>query len=189
MELNLVNYQNRHSLKSKVGRAVWNIIWLFMFRPTISRSFIFNAWRVFLLKLFGAKVGRGTIVLSSCRIWQPWKLEIGKYSNLGEHVDCYSVDKIVLGDQVVVSNGAFLCGASHDIQSSTMELKSRPIFLRNCSWVAARAIVLPGVTIGEGAVVGAGSVVAKDVLPWTIVAGNPAREIKKRILTDEETHR
>lgn len=185
MKLDLAHYRNRHSKRSKIARALWFVVWLFLFRPTISRSRFFIAWRNRLLLLFGAKIGCRSVVMSSCRIWQPWQLEMGNYSCLGERVDCYSVDRIVIGNRVVVSDGAYLCGASHDITSPTMELIHKPIILGDDSWVAARAIILPGVTVGEGAVVGAGSVVTRDVAPWTVVAGNPAREIKKRVLRDE----
>jgi len=119
-------------------------------------------------------------VLPSCKVSQPWKLTMGDYSCLSEHVDCYSVDRITIGSQVVVSQGSFLCCASHDISSPTMELTYAPIAICDQVWVAARAFVGPGVTVGEGGVVGACAVVTKDVESWTVVAGNPARFIKKR---------
>ena len=105
---------------------------------------------------------------------------MGDYSCLSEHVDCYSVDQIIIGSQVVVSQGAFLCCASHDISSPTMELICKPIVIESQAWVAARAFVGPGVTVGEGAVVSACAVVTRDVEPWTVVAGNPAQVIKRR---------
>ena len=178
MKLDLKNYKNRHSLRSKVARAVWNVVWLLLFRPT-PRGVLYG-WRRFLLRFFGAKIGRGVNVLPSCRIWQPWNLSMGDFSCLSEGVECYSVAKITVGAQVVVSQGAFLCTASHDIASPLMELIYKPISINNQAWVAARAFIGPGVTIGEGAVVGACAVVTKDVEPWTVVAGNPARVIKKR---------
>ncbi len=107
---------------------------------------------------------------------------MGDYSCLSENVDCYSVDKITIGKQVVVSQGAFLCCASHDISSQIMELTYKPITIKDNAWVAAEAFIGPGVNIGEGAVVGARAVVTKDVAPWTVVAGNPAKFIKKRVL-------
>ena len=181
MNLDLKNYKNRHSLASKFARVLWSIVWMFLFRPT-PRGNIFRPWRIFLLKLFGANVKWTSNVLPSCRIWQPWKLTMGDYACLSENVDCYTVDDIVIGAQATVSQGVKLCSASHDISSRIMELTTHPIHIGENAWVAGWSIILPGVTIGEGAVVGAGSVVTKDVEPWSVVAGNPAKEIKKRVL-------
>ncbi len=180
-ELDLKNYKNRHSLKSKIARVLWNVVWLVLFRPT-PRGNLFRPWRIALLKLFGAKVKWSSNVLPSCRIWQPWKLTMGEYSCLSENVDCYTVDEIVLGDQVTVSQNATLCTAGHDISSQIMALTYAPINIGSNAWVAAYAREMPGVTIGEGAVVGAGAVVTKDVEPWAVVGGNPAKFIKKRVL-------
>ena len=180
-KLDLKNYKNRHSLKSKIGRVVWNVVWLLFFRTT-PRGNLFRPWRIALLKLFGAKVEWSSNVLPSCRIWQPWNLTMGAYACLSENVDCYTVDKIVIEAQATVSQGVKLCSASHDISSRIMELTTSPIHIGENAWVAGWSIILPGVTIGEGAVVGAGSVVTKDVEPWSVVVGNPAKFIKKRVL-------
>lgn len=183
-ELELKNYRNRHSLKSKIGRLVWNVVWLLFFRPT-PRGNLFRPWRIVLLKLFGAKVEWSSNVLPSCRIWQPWKLTMGAYACLSENVDCYTVDEIKIGAQATVSQGVKLCTAGHDISSKIMELTYAPISIGENSWVAAWSIVLPGVSIGAGAVVAAGAVVTKDVEPWTVVGGNPAKFIKKRELKND----
>ena len=183
-ELDLKNYQNRHSLKSKLARALWNVAWILLFRPT-PRGNLFRPWRIALLKLFGANVRRTSNVLPSCRIWQPWKLTMGEYACLSENVDCYSVDEITIGNEATVSQGVKLCTAGHDIASRTMELTHHPITVRNSAWIAGWSLLLPGVTIGEGAVVAAGAVVTKDVEPWTVVGGNPAKFLKKRVLTDD----
>lgn len=182
--LDLKNYKNRHSVNSKLARALWNVAWLFLFRPT-PRGLLYG-WRRFLLRLFGAQIGRGVNILPSCKIWQPWNLTMGNYSCLSEKVDCYSVDKIFIGAQVVVSQGVFLCCASHDISSPIMELTYKPITIKDNAWIAAGAFVAPGVVIGEGAVVGARAVVTKDVAPWTVVAGNPAKFIKERVMRATE---
>lgn len=183
MQLELRNYRNRHSLKSKIGRVLWNVVWLLLFRPT-PRGNLFRPWRIFLLKLFGAKVQWSSNVLPSCMVWQPWNLTMGAYACLSENVDCYTVAPIVIGDQATVSQGVKLCTAGHDISSKIMELTYRPIVIGANAWVSGWAIVLPGVTIGEGSVVAAGAVVSKDVDSWSVVGGNPAKFIKRRVLED-----
>lgn len=184
------DYKNRHSGKSKLVRALWSVVELLLFRPTPNHAgrFLnrrFNDWRAFLLRLFGARIGRPSLVHSTVKVWQPWRMIVGDGAAIAEGVDFYNVADITIGDQAVVSRDAFLCGAGHDVSSPVMELTYAPITIGSMAWVGARAIVLPGVTIGEGAVVGAGAVVAKDVPPWTIVAGNPARIIGKREVKPE----
>ena len=185
--LDLRNYKNRHSRKSKVARALWNIVWLLLFRPTPSRGLrSFDLWRVFLLRIFGAKIGVYSSVKNTVRIWQPWNLEIGDWTVISEDCEIYNVDKVVIGSRVDVSAGTYVCTAGHDIESPTMELTYAPVVIGDDVWIAARAIVLPNVRIGDGAVVAAGAVVTKDVEPWTVVGGNPARILKKRILKQSE---
>ena len=108
---------------------------------------------------------------------------MGEYACLSADVDCYSVDSITVCDQATVSQGVKLCCAGHDISSRILELTHRPIFIEQSAWVAAWSIILPGVTVGEGAVVAAGAVVTKDVEPWTVVGGNPAKFIKMRVIS------
>lgn len=181
--LDLKNYKNRHSLKSKMARAVWNIVWLLLFRPTPDRGLsLFVRWRIILLRLFGAKIGKHCAVRNSAKIWQPWNLELGDWAAISEDCDIYSADIIRIGDRSTISKGAFLCGASHDVTSPIMELTCAPITIGHDAWVASRSIILPGVSIGDGAVVAAGAVVTKDVEPWTVVGGNPAKIIKKRVI-------
>lgn len=182
MELELKNYKNRHTLKSKVLRVVWSVVWAVLFRTT-PRGNLFRPWRIALLKLFGAKVKWTSNVLPTCKIWYPPNLTMGDYACLSEDVDCYTVAPIDLGDNATVSQGVKLCTASHDISSKIMELTYKPIIIGANSWIAGWSIILPGVTIGEGAVVAAGSVVVKNVEPWTVVGGNPAMFIKKRDLS------
>ena len=177
--LDLSQYKNRHSFKDKLKRLIWNIVWLTVFKGSFTH---FHVWRIFLLRLFGAKIGRGCAIFPSVIIRAPWKLAMGNYSSLSANVECYSVDSILLGNHVVVSKDVFLCCASHDISAPCMDLTHRPIIIHDQAWIAARAFIGPGVTVGEGAVVGACAVVTKDVNPWTVVAGNPAKFIKQREL-------
>lgn len=185
MQLDLQHYQNRHSHDSKMRRLRWNIVYWLLYRISPDKIYFFERWRVGLLRFFGAKIGPLThSIYSTSLIWAPWNLELGDNVALSQCTNIYAVDKITIGNNVVVSREAFLCTASHDISSPIMELTTAPITIGNNVWICARAIVLPGVTIGDGAVVAAGAVVTKDVEPWTVVGGNPARVIKKRELAD-----
>jgi putative colanic acid biosynthesis acetyltransferase WcaF len=163
-------------------RVIWGIVWLLLFRPSPR---VLHAWRRMLLRLFGAKIGRGALVYPSCTIWAPWNLEMRDFSQLGPNVDCYCVDKIVLEDYAIVSQYCYLCSASHDYQRLDLPTISAPIRIGQRAWVCADVFIAPGVCVGEGAVVGARSSVFKNVEPWSVVTGNPAKFIKKRvILTD-----
>ena len=180
---NQYQYQNRLNLKNKLGRLLWGWTWLLLFRPTPRQ---FHSWRVFLLRLFGAKIGKKCHVYPSCKIWAPWNLEMGDHSCLSFDVDCYCVDKIVLGANVTVSQYSYLCSASHDISDLHMALITAPIRINDGAWVTAKTFISPGVTVGEGAVVAACAVVTKDVEQWTVVGGNPAKFIKKRVMKNNQ---
>jgi putative colanic acid biosynthesis acetyltransferase WcaF len=134
--------------------------------------------------LFGAKIGRGVHPYPSAKIWAPWNLEMGDHSCLSFNVDCYSVAKVEIGAHATISQYSYLCTATHDFMVPDMPLVTAPIRVGEGAWVAACAFVGPGVTIGEGAVVGARAVVTKNVEAWTVVIGNPARFIKKRMLVN-----
>jgi len=163
----------------KARRAVWNAVWLVAFRPS-PRTFF--AWRRLLLRLFGARIAPTARVLHSTRIWAPWNLAMEDLSILAEGVDCYNVDKVTLGERAIVSQYSCLCTASHDICDPAFSLVTAPIILEKRAWVAGRAMIGMGVTLGEGSVVAMGSVVVKPVEPWTVVGGNPAVLLKRRIV-------
>lgn len=181
MQLDLKKYKNRHSLKSKMLRYIWGIVWFVLFRPTPKIGF--NRWRILLLRCFGARIGKNCVIHPSAKFWLPSNLEIGNWVAISERSFLYSVDKITIGDSVTISQEVFLCCASHDISSPIMELIYKPITINDQAWIASRAFISPGISIGEGAVVAACSVVTKNVSGWTVVAGNPARPIKNRVLT------
>jgi putative colanic acid biosynthesis acetyltransferase WcaF len=109
---------------------------------------------------------------------------MGNYSAIGPHAVCYNPDKIFLGSKVTISQRAYLCTASHDISHPHIPLITEPVRIESFAWVAADAFVGMGVNVGEGAVIGARAAVFKDVEPWTVVGGNPARIIKKRIVNE-----
>ena len=160
------------------------IIWFFVNVTLFSMFFLsqMKFLRNLLLRIFGAKLTLGVMVYPSCRIFAPWNLSIGKYSCIGPNTTIYNKAPVVIGENCVISQGAYLCTASHDISKKSHDLITKPIIIKNRAWVAAEAFIGPGVTIGEGAVVGARAAVFKDVEPWTVVGGNPAKVIKKRVI-------
>lgn len=162
---------------NKLARLAWNIVWATLFWPS---PVLLHGWRRFLLRLFGARIAAGASVYPSAKIWAPWNLEMSEGACLGPHVDCYSVDRIVLGRQALVSQYAFLCTASHDYEDLGMPLVTGPITIGDRAWVTAGVFVGPGVSVGEGAVALARAVVVRDVEPWTVVGGAPARLVKQR---------
>lgn len=110
---------------------------------------------------------------------------MGRYACLASDVDCYNVARITIGDNTTISQGAYLCTASHDITDPLNPLITAPIVIEDQTWVAAHAFIGMGVTIGQGAVVGARAAVFKDVAPWTVVGGNPAKFLKNRVIKND----
>ena len=136
-----------------------------------------------MLRLFGAKIGRHVHISNTAKIWMPWKFSIGDWSAIGEEVWIYNLGSISIGKAVTISQKAHLCAGNHDYQDPSMPLLKPPITVADQAWICADAFIGPGVTVNEGAVVGARAVVVKNIDPWNVVAGNPARFIKKRNLT------
>lgn len=154
--------------------VIWRII-----NATIFTIIGFRG-RTHLLRAFGANISGSSYIYASVRIYAPWNLEMEDGCVLGPKVEVYNKAKVCIGRQAVISQKSFICTAGHDINSPRMALVAKPIMVGRYSWVAAQAIVLPGVMVGEGAVVAAGAVVAKSVEPWTVVGGNPAKMLKVR---------
>ena len=166
-----------HSLRHRAARTVWNAVWLLLFRPSPRPL---HVWRRALLRLFGARIAAGVRIYPSTRIWAPWNLQMESGSCLGDFVDCYCVAPIHIGREATVSQYSYLCAATHDYEAARMPLVVSPITIGASAWVCADVFVGPGVTVGEGAVLGARAAVCGDVEPWTVVGGNPARVIKRR---------
>lgn len=173
-------YRNRLSLKNKIGRVVWNIVYVIAFRPFFLN--LFNPWRLFLLRLFGASIHPKAFIYSSVKIWAPWNLEMGAYSCLAPYVNCYNTAFIKIGAHSTISQRSYLCASSHNITDRFHSLITAPIIIEDQVWIATDAFVGMGTIIKQGAVVGARACIFKDVAPWTVVGGNPAKMIKKRIV-------
>jgi putative colanic acid biosynthesis acetyltransferase WcaF len=181
-KVDLSKYKNVLSRKNQIARFIWTLVWGIFARP-LPRS-LGNEWKLFLLRLFGAKIHKKAVVYSNVRIYMPWNLEMDAYACLAPEVDCYNAAKIKIGAHTTVSQKSYLCAASHDISKSNNPLITAPIIIEDQAWIGASVFIGMGVTIGQGAVVGATASVYKNVEPWTIVGGNPAKFIKKREITD-----
>jgi putative colanic acid biosynthesis acetyltransferase WcaF len=173
---------NRSARKYPVGEMVRRVLWgvgavLFRWTPRI-----LYGWRNTLLRLFGAEVGANVRIHNTATIYFPWKFSIGDWSSVGEDALVYNLGPISIGEQTTVSQRAHLCAGTHDASDPAMPLQKPPIAIGNQAWICADAFVGPGVTVGEGAVVGARAVAVKDIDAWTIVGGNPAQPIKERTL-------
>lgn len=168
-------YASELSLSNKLGRLLWAVVYLLLFRIT-PRPFHF--WRCFLLRLFKARIGTNVKVYATARIWAPWNLEIQDGAILGDRVDCYCVAPIRIGKCTVISQDSCLCAATHDHHSENFTLIPKSIEIGDHSWIAARAFIGPGVRVGDRAVVGACAVVFKDVPALQTVVGNPAHRLE-----------
>lgn len=134
--------------------------------------------RVALLRAFGAKIGRGVVIRANAHITFPWKLTVADDVWIGEETLLLTLAPIVIGSDVCISQRAFLCTGSHDFRSGEFDLITKPIRVGSGCWIAAQAFIAPGVELGSGSMVCAGSIVVRDVPPGKTVRGNPAAEIE-----------
>ena len=170
-------YVSPWSFREKLGRLAWEICWAFFCAWTPKPL---NPWRLFWLRCFGAKVEGTPFVHQRARIQIPWNLTLRHRSCLGDGANAYSLGEIELGAGSTVAQEAYLCTGTHDFSRSSLNLRTAKITIGPDAFVSARAFILPGVVVGQGAIVGACAVVTRDVAPAMIVAGNPAREIGRR---------
>jgi putative colanic acid biosynthesis acetyltransferase WcaF len=164
-------------LKHRLFRAAWNLTWAALGRWTPVPLY---GWRRFLLNSFGARISSKARVYPGTTIWYPPNLSMGDHSVIGPGVIVYDMDRIEIGDYAIISQRAHLCGGTHDPDDANFQLIPKPITIGAKAWVAAEAFVGPGVTIGEGAVLGARGVAVKSIAPWQIHGGNPAKLIRER---------
>ena len=172
-----------YPLSHRLFRLLWLSVWTLLASWTPPPL---HAWRRGLVRLFGGKIAPTAEIYASVRIWYPPNVEMGDHSCLGPGVDCYSVARIVLGPGALVSQRAYLCAGTHDISDPNFSLVARPITIGPQAWVAAEAFVGPGVTVGEGAVLGARGVAVRDLQAWSVYGGNPARRLKARSRLSQE---
>lgn len=166
-----------YSILNRAFRAIWAVVYVLFYRPSPRP---FHGWRIFLLRLFGAKLGQKCHFHRTVRVWAPWNLVCADRVCVADGVELYNPSLLTLGSHVIVSQGAYVCGATHLYNDPSFRLVSYPMIFEAYSWICARAIVSPGVNIGRGAVLGLGSLATRDLEPFGVYAGIPARKIKER---------
>jgi len=156
---------------------LWWLVQTTLFRPSPQ---VLYGWRRWLLRRFGARIGKGVLLRPSVRITYPWKLTIGDHAWIGDDVVLYTLGDIAIGAHAVVSQRSYLCTGSHDYTRTTFDIFARPIVIGAQAWLATDVFVAPGVAIGAGTVVGARSSVFKSLPGGVIARGNPAVMVRQR---------
>lgn len=163
--------------KSKIVVQLWWIIQdtLFAWSP----QFLYG-WRRFLLRVFGAKIGKGVLIRSTVKITYPWNIEIGDYCWIGEENVLYSLGKITIGNNVALAHKVYINTGGHDYKKISFDIFAEPVVIEDQCWITNDVYIAPGVTVGKGSVIAARSSVLKNISEGKIYAGTPAKEIKNR---------
>jgi putative colanic acid biosynthesis acetyltransferase WcaF len=164
-------------LRNRVARLLWALGYYLLFRLS-PRPFF--GWRVTVLRLFGGQLGADCKIYPSCRIWAPWNLVCEDVVAIAEGSEIYNPALVTLKSHAIISQGAYLCGATHKHDDPSFRLVARPITVGAYAWICARANVSPGVEVGEGAVLGMASLATRNLEPWGVYGGVPARRIGSR---------
>jgi putative colanic acid biosynthesis acetyltransferase WcaF len=170
------------SLGNRLRRLVWNTCWVIFYRFS-PRPFF--AWRALLLKAFGAKLASGCKFYPRSIVHSPWNLVCEELVAVADGAELYNPAPLRIGSHAIISQGAYLCGATHDFDDPAFPLLAFAMELGPYSWVCARACVAPGANVGEGAVLGLASVATRNLEPWTVYAGAPAVRVKERVHSTE----
>ena len=165
------------SLRNRLARALWGLACALLFRPSPRPL---HAWRAALLRSFGATLGPDCHIYPRARIWAPWNLVCEDVVAIADEAIVYNPALIRIGSHAVISQQAYLCGATHDVHDARFPLVAKPISIGPRAWICARATVLPGLTVAEGAVLALGGVATRDLEPWTIYGGIPAIRLGER---------
>jgi putative colanic acid biosynthesis acetyltransferase WcaF len=170
-------YASPWNRSEQIRMLVWEWCWI-VFCVWTPKPL--NRWRLFWLRLFGARLEGRPFVHQRARIQIPWNLIMGDRACLGDRANAYSLGPIEIGARATVAQEVYLCAGTHDFNDPTLPLQTAPVRVGEDAFVGARALVLPGVSIGARAIVGAGSVVSRDVPANVVVAGNPCRVLRPR---------
>ncbi len=165
------------SLRNRLARLLWNLTWAVFFRLSPRPL---HGWRSLLLRCFGANLGPGCHIYPGAKIWAPWNLTCEAHVAVADGAEIYNPAPVQIGRRAILSQSSFLCGATHDYNDPAFPLLAYRMKVGALSWICARAVVAPGVEIGEGAVLGLSSVATRDLEPWGVYAGSPAAKVKER---------
>jgi putative colanic acid biosynthesis acetyltransferase WcaF len=147
-----------------------------------------NAFKVFLLRLFGAEIGKGVVIKPGVKVKFPWRLKVGNHVWIGENVWIDNIAPVTIRNHVCISQDVYLCTGNHDWRDPNFKLLTGEIYVEDGSWLAARSVIGPGVRVGRGAILGLGSVASRSLQPMTIYSGNPAQPVKERNLVSDLSH-
>lgn len=165
------------STGNRMRRIIWNICRIVLYQ-TSPRPF--HSWRSFLLRSFGATMGPNCHFYPKSKVWAPWNLICADQVTAADGAEIYNPAPITFGSHAILSQDAYVCGATHDYDDAAFPLLAYAMEFGAYTWICARASVAPGVNVGEGAILGLGSVATKDLAPWAVYAGTPAIKVKER---------
>lgn len=172
-------YSSPWTKKEAILIRIWEVVWT-LFVSWLPKPFY--RWHVLLLKCFGCHIHGHVFISPSCRIYAPWLLEMGNHSCLGKNSEIYNLGPVRIGERTTLAQYVYVCNGTHDLSNPILPLMVGNVDIGNDVFVGAKAILLPGLSIANGCVIGAGSVLAKCTEPFKIYAGNPAKYLKDRIL-------
>lgn len=164
---------------SRLKRTCWYFVNVLFFINPLNPS---SGFKRFLLKVFGAKIGKGVVLKPAINIKYPWKLTVGDYSWIGEKVWIDNLAPVTIGKNVCLSQGAMLLTGNHDYTKISFDLVIAGIVLEDGVWIGAQALICPGVSAESHAVLAAKSVATKTLTAYTIHQGNPATPVRERII-------
>ncbi len=164
------------------GAPYWKqVLWYFFGSPLVQSYWIpMSTLKVLTLRIFGAKVGKGVRIKPGVRVKFPWRLLVGDFVWIGEDAWIDNLAFITIESHVCISQGVYLCTGNHDWNHPDFKLITAPIYIQQSSWIAAKSVIGPGVTVGKGAILALGGVTGRSLESMTIYAGNPAQPLKKR---------
>jgi putative colanic acid biosynthesis acetyltransferase WcaF len=173
---------------SRGRNSLTEALWIIIDQLLVSSWIPGSPHRCWILRIFGARIGRGVRIKPGFRVKFPWRLVVGDHTWLGEGVWIDNLDTVEIGAHCCISQEAYLCTGSHDWTKPNFDLITKPIVVDEGAWIAARAVVGPGVVVGRGAVLTLASVATKDLAEWTLYKGAPARPFGKRIISKSESN-